>query len=101
VKQKTELFKETVPGANVTSIIHVGFEVFTAVIMKSISFWDITPCSPLSVNRRFGGTASIFRVEEISSASKQAASRIMRHGVISQNLIVFSIIQFTLYNILQ
>jgi hypothetical protein len=25
------------------------------VYMKSIIFWDMTPCSPLSVNRRFGG----------------------------------------------
>jgi hypothetical protein len=24
---------------------------------KSIIFWDITPCSPLKVNRRFGGTS--------------------------------------------
>jgi hypothetical protein len=24
--------------------------------MKSIVFWDITPCSLLKVNRRFGGT---------------------------------------------
>jgi hypothetical protein len=24
--------------------------------IKSTIFWDITPCSPLSVNRRFGGT---------------------------------------------
>jgi hypothetical protein len=24
--------------------------------MKSPFFWDTTPCSPLSVNRRFGGT---------------------------------------------
>jgi hypothetical protein len=24
--------------------------------MKSTIFWDITPCSPLKVNRRFGGT---------------------------------------------
>jgi hypothetical protein len=34
----------------------VPFEVFTAVVMKSIVFWNMTPCSPLSVNRRFGGT---------------------------------------------
>jgi hypothetical protein len=27
--------------------------------MKSTIFWDITPCSPLSVNRRFGGTYSL------------------------------------------
>jgi hypothetical protein len=33
-----------------------GFEVLTAVIMKSTIFWDIKPCSPLSVNRKFGGT---------------------------------------------
>jgi hypothetical protein len=25
-----------------------GFEVLTAVAMKSTIFWDITPCSPLS-----------------------------------------------------
>jgi hypothetical protein len=34
---------------------HVGFEVFTAVVVKSAIFWDVTPFSPLSVNRRFGG----------------------------------------------
>jgi hypothetical protein len=34
----------------------VGFEVVTVVVMKSIIFWDITPCSLLKVNRRFGGT---------------------------------------------
>jgi hypothetical protein len=37
-------------------IFFVGFEVLTAVVMKSIIFWDITQCSPLKVNRRFGGT---------------------------------------------
>jgi hypothetical protein len=25
---------------------YVGFEVFTAVVLKSITFWDMTPCSP-------------------------------------------------------
>jgi hypothetical protein len=24
---------------------HLGFEVFTAVVMKSIIFWDMTPCN--------------------------------------------------------
>jgi hypothetical protein len=37
-------------------VVCVGFEVLTAVVMKSSNFWDITPCSPLKVNRRFGGT---------------------------------------------
>jgi hypothetical protein len=42
----------------------VGFEVFTAVVMKSAISWDIMPCSPLKVNRRFGGNiTSIIRVE--------------------------------------
>jgi hypothetical protein len=27
-----------------------GFEVLTAVDMKSTIFWDITPCCPLKVN---------------------------------------------------
>jgi hypothetical protein len=36
--------------------ISVFFEVLTAVIMKAIVFWDITPCSLVEVHRRFGGT---------------------------------------------
>jgi hypothetical protein len=35
---------------------NAGFEVLTVVVMKNSIFWDITPCSPLRVNRRFGGT---------------------------------------------
>jgi hypothetical protein len=38
----------------------VGFYVLIAVVMKSTIFWDITPCSPLKVNRRFGGTYRIY-----------------------------------------
>jgi hypothetical protein len=34
---------------------YVGMEVLTEVAMKSTLFWDITPCSPLKVNRCFGG----------------------------------------------
>jgi hypothetical protein len=29
------------------------------VVMKCSIFWDITPCSPLKVNRRFGGTCRL------------------------------------------
>jgi hypothetical protein len=32
----------------------IGSDVLTAVVMKSSFFWDITLCSPLKVNRRFG-----------------------------------------------
>jgi hypothetical protein len=37
-------------------IHYVAFEVLTAVVVKGKIFWDITLCSPLSVNGRFGGT---------------------------------------------
>jgi hypothetical protein len=45
-------------------ILHVvGFEVFTAMTMKNAVFWHVALC----VNRRFGGTSSIFRVEKSTS----------------------------------
>jgi hypothetical protein len=34
----------------------VGFEVLTPVVMKSSVFWNITPCSPLIIDRHFGET---------------------------------------------
>jgi hypothetical protein len=40
----------------------VEFEVLKAVVMKSIIFWDMTPCSPSSFNRRFGGTYRLHMV---------------------------------------
>jgi hypothetical protein len=40
----------------ITVVYCVGFEVFTAVVLKSIFFCDMTPCSALSGTRRFGGT---------------------------------------------
>jgi hypothetical protein len=33
----------------------VGFEVLTAVVMNSSTFWGITSCSPLKINWSFGG----------------------------------------------
>jgi hypothetical protein len=36
--------------------IFTGFEVLRAVVKKSTIFCDIMQYSPLSVNRRFGGT---------------------------------------------
>jgi hypothetical protein len=41
---------------------YAGFEILTAVVMKSTIFWDITPCSPLKVSEE--RIASIFRIEE-------------------------------------
>jgi hypothetical protein len=59
----------------------VGFEVFTLVVIKDIIFWDKTPCSPLSFNRRFGGTYRLHlqgRINRFSKpASNQVASRML------------------------
>jgi hypothetical protein len=36
-------------------VSNVGLEILITVVMKSYVFRDITPCSLLKVNRRFGG----------------------------------------------
>jgi hypothetical protein len=60
---------------------YVGIEVLTAVVTKSIIFWDITPRSPLSVTDvSEEHIASIFRVEKyaeeetsVNACGKQTA----------------------------
>jgi hypothetical protein len=42
-----------------STLVCVEFEILTAVVMKSSIFWDIRPCSPLKIKRRFGGTCRI------------------------------------------
>jgi hypothetical protein len=43
----------------------LGSEVLIVVAMKSSTFWNITPCSPVKVNQHFEGTiASTFTVQE-------------------------------------
>jgi hypothetical protein len=32
----------------------IRFELVTALVMKSLIFWDISPCSLLKFNPRFG-----------------------------------------------
>jgi hypothetical protein len=56
VSQDREMKQHISKGQQRISTCFVGFEVFTAVVMKSIIFWDMTPCSPSSFNRGFGGT---------------------------------------------
>jgi hypothetical protein len=56
------------------------FEVLTAVVMKDSVFWDMTPYSPLKVNRRLGGTCRLLlQGRSITQArkpeSKQVESR--------------------------
>jgi hypothetical protein len=50
-KHWTQLRYERINESN--HKINVGFEVLTAVLIKSSVFWDITPCSPLKVKPTF------------------------------------------------
>jgi hypothetical protein len=68
------------------------------VNMKRSIFWDITPCSPLSVNRRFGGTYRFHLQGRKNKFSKKpvckqvARRRILLsglHGIISQKMVPF------------
>jgi hypothetical protein len=53
---------------------YVGFEVLTAVVMKSTMFCDITPCIPLRVNRRFGAKYHLnLQGQRISQAGNKSA----------------------------
>jgi hypothetical protein len=74
--------------------------------MKSNVFWDITPCSPLSINRRFGGTsppagATCFRAGFLLNLffgtwrrrryvpPKRQLTLNGLHGLISQKIVLF------------
>jgi hypothetical protein len=51
---------------------HVRVEALTAVVLKSFIFLDITPCSPMKVNQRFGGTCRFhIQGQRISQARNQ------------------------------
>jgi hypothetical protein len=71
----------------------VGFEVLTAVVVKSCIFWDVTPCSPLKLNRRFGGTCRLhLQGRRISQARNQreAGGKLNGlHAVTSQKVELF------------
>jgi hypothetical protein len=48
----------------------MGFEVFTVVTVKNAVFWDVASCGFVITDVSDGRVASIFRVEEITRASK-------------------------------
>jgi hypothetical protein len=54
----------------------VRFEVFTAVTMKNVVFWDVTPYGSCK-NRRFGGT---YRLHH-QGGENQRARRWLKNGV--------------------
>jgi hypothetical protein len=87
--------------------IYVGFEVLTAVVMKSTIFCDITPCNPFSVNRRFRGTYRLHLQDRKNKLSKKPAWKQVastwrwyvppkrrltlnrQHSIISQKMVLF------------
>jgi hypothetical protein len=40
-------------------VTNVGYEIITAKVVKGTIFWATTPCSPLKINRRFGGNVRL------------------------------------------
>jgi hypothetical protein len=59
----------------------------TVTALKSISFWNVTPCSLLSCNRRFGGTYRLHLQGRRNNFSKnQQASKWLIAEIISFTL---------------
>jgi hypothetical protein len=85
---------------------------FIAVVMNISIFWDITPCNPLKISRRLGGTYRLHLQGRISRAchlSRWYLARLIQpwrwidvppkhrlsfnglHGVISQKTVIFKV----------
>jgi hypothetical protein len=60
-------------------VILVSIKCWKQNLIKSTIFWDITPCSPLNVNRRFGGTYRLHL----------QGRRILSYGRASRNWVTF------------
>jgi hypothetical protein len=71
---------------------YVGFEVFTAVVMKSTIFWDMTLCSPLSFNRRFGGTYRHHLQGRRNRFSKPASTQVYQSDCLNHKRYRYGII---------
>jgi hypothetical protein len=54
----------------------LGTEVLTVLVMNTYIVWDIMPCSPLKVNRRFGRTCRLhLQGQTISQVRNQSEKR--------------------------
>jgi hypothetical protein len=58
-----------------TVLFFVGFQILTAVLIRSAIFWDTTPCSPLKVNLRFGRIYHLHLQGQISQVTQQRESK--------------------------
>jgi hypothetical protein len=65
----------------------VGYDALTAVVIKSTVVWHITPCTPLEVNRRFGGTYRFNLQGGISRARYQGASKRQAYSTLKMEVI--------------
>jgi hypothetical protein len=55
------------------TFFHWTWQNHKMYVVKSTSFWDITPCSPLSVDRRFGGKYRLHLQGQKNKFSKKLA----------------------------
>jgi hypothetical protein len=59
-----------------------------SMVTQSAILWDITPCSPLKVNRRFGGTCRLrCQSRRISKARNQRETGVKQNVLVSYSLI--------------
>jgi hypothetical protein len=76
------LYIRTTPKMNVfmkIDIEDVGFGVLAAVVRKTYTFCNTMPCSPLKVNRRFGGICHLhFQGRRISQKINQCKASNMQ-----------------------
>jgi hypothetical protein len=70
--------------------VYVGFEVFTAMVIKSIIFWDMTPCTLLATCLLAGSCWNyFFDPEDGGYVPPKCRLQLRLHGVISQKMILF------------
>jgi hypothetical protein len=57
------------------------------VVMKIAIFWDMTPCSPLKNNLRFGGTYSVTSVDSEQTIQRYIPEDEILHNQLSSSAI--------------
>jgi hypothetical protein len=91
-------------------LCHVRYAVLTSVVMKCSIFWDIMPCSPLKVNRRFeehvafwfppaftlvscSAYSSTLKMEACSSETSAEFQRTTRCYILEDKIICMSLLK--------